>query len=62
MEENKIPYREDLLTAWDLSSDDRPVISSRYTIGGQTVQDTIRILEGMGLYKAEVRETNSSEE
>ncbi|MBE5996923.1 MAG: hypothetical protein E7240_06175 [Lachnospiraceae bacterium] len=61
LEENRIPYRENLATAWDLSSDDCPVISSRFTIGGQTVADTIRILEGMGLYKAEVRQTNDAE-
>ena len=62
LEDNRIPYKKELLTAWDLSSDEYPVISSRFTIGGQTVMDTIHILEGMGLYKAELRQTNETEE
>ena len=60
-EENKIPYVDNLITAWDLSSDEQPVISSRYTVGGTSVRSTISVLEGLGLYKAELRETNAQE-
>ncbi|MBQ6468866.1 MAG: hypothetical protein IJJ50_02285 [Lachnospiraceae bacterium] len=57
LEENRIPYKKELLTAWDLSTEKRPVISSRYKVGGATVRDTIAVLEGMGLYKAELRQS-----
>ena len=49
------------LCIFSTSAADKTITPSA-TIGGQTVMDTIHILEGMGLYKAELRQTNETEE
>ena len=50
-----IHKNDGLITIWDLTGPELPAVSSRYTEEGKDMPGIIATLEGIGLYKAEIR-------
>ena len=57
-DEFNIPCVPEIVTAWQLFTDERPGVCRKIEFDGRTVYDLIDQLKELGLYKAETRESD----